>query len=630
MAILYVLFLLFELSVFFSACCKKRFAESLPMSFLSMVAVLFLFAVAGWLRIGVKVLIVLCGAMAVCGILYAARRKELADAWKRIATPATALFLFAVIWSVYTSYGRVADEWDEFSHWADTVKRMLTVHAIPTEADGAQFPSYPPAMALLQYFVQMLDGKAVPFTEWQLYVTYQLFSAAILLPVFDKLSAKDGIGRFLLAALLLIMQPIVLFYHPIGKLFIDCFLGLLFGCVLSFGMDEETDAFRTVYFCLSLFVLVLTKEVGLLFALLAAVIVTVEQLVFKKDAVKKTSYPWRVAKTAAPFLSIAAAKLLWNGYTAKQAVDGSQGLSGIRGGVVEALRDTPDAAIAVVKAYVQEFFSFTQRVGMMKMSFFTLLVLCAAGTFVLLSYRKKVDAAGYRRVRFRLLAAAAALIIYIGSLVFLYVTWSVYSPYEAYALSSFDRYLNTGFVAFLVCLTAAAWKGLSFGDTAQKKRCAAVLAVVALLLLPLPDLMEIGLRKTVRESNETRAPYAAAVADAEQMQLTHGAKVLTVVQDTAGYEWQTLRYCLQPKYTVTEAVWSFREPGDENNIWTTYVTAEDFSVRYAETYDYVLLFTLDAYFREHYAGCFAEGVEIREGGWYRFDTGSGLLVAAAS
>jgi len=624
MAILWFIMLLFALSVFFSACCKKRFAESLPVSFFAIVLILFLFALAGYLRLGVRVLILLCGVLALVGVLYAVRKKEWLAAWQRLATPATLLFLAAVVWSVYTSYGRVADAWDEFSHWADTVKRMVVLHAIPTAADGAQFPSYPPAMALLQYFVQMLDGRALPFTEWQLYVTYQMFSAAILLPMFDRLSARDGVLRFLLAAVLLFMLPTVLFYHPIGKLFIDCFLGLLFGCALAFAMGKKADAFEWAGFCLSLFVLTLTKEVGLLFALLAAASVIIGELAVPMERKTGMCSLKRMVPLLLPFAAIAAAKLLWNGF----AANGSAGLDAVRSGVIDVLREAPNVAVAVAKNYVQNFFSFTQRVGMMKMSFFTLLVLCMTMLAALLLFRSRVEAPSYPRVRFRMLAAGASLLIYIGSLLFLYVTWSVYSPYEAENLSSFDRYLNTAFLAFLVCLARAAWDSLYLADGKCNKPFAAIIAVAALLLLPLPDMMELGLRKTVNESVETRAPYLAAAEEAERLGLKNGETVLVVVQDTAGYEYQTMRYCLQPQLAVDGYRWSFRLPGDTNNIWTTYFTPEEFCSQFDADYQYLLLFQLDAYFYENYVSCFADGTEIREGGWYRQDATSGLLVSA--
>lgn len=610
--------------LFFAAYCKKEPAKGLPAAMLLTTAVLFLTGVFGALRVGVYLVIALSLAMAAAGVLHAKRRGGLAALGRCMATPAAAMFLFVLCWSVYANFGRVADAWDEFSHWADTVKRMTALHAIPTAADGAQFPSYPPAMALLQYFVQVLTGGG--FVEWKLYVTYQLFSAAVLLPLFDGLSLRDGIGRSLLGLMLLLVLPMALFYHPIGKLFIDGFLGLLFGAALCFSMGRAADAFDRAVFCLLLFVLVLTKEVGLLFALLAAAIVAVETLVLRGTDTR--SMLRRIGGVGAAFASIGAAKLLWNGFTAQQAVDGSQGLSTIRGGVLTALGEDSAAAIAVVKNYVQEFFSFTQRVGMMKMSFFTLLVLCLVGVAVLLSQKRENDPAGFARLRFRLLAAVCALLVYIASLLFLYITWSVYSPYEAAALSSFDRYLNTGFAAFLVCLAAAGWHALDDLGTKRRARQIAAMFVVAVLLLPLPDLMELGLRKTVRESVETRAPYAAAVEYAEAAGFSEGARVLVVAQDTAGLEWQHARYCLAPRLQIEGTVWSFRLPGDTNNIWTTYLSAEDFAAQYGKTYDYVLLLMLDEYFMQHYAPCFAAGTEIVEGGWYRFDAESGLLVAA--
>ena len=171
---------------------------------------------------------------------------------------------------------------------------------------------------------------------------------------------------------------------------------------------------------------------------------------------------------------------------------------------------------------------------------------------------------------------------------------------------------------------------LGLGTASERKRLFAAILIAALLLLPLPDLAELATRATVRESVETRAPYAAAVTEAERCSVPVGSEVLMIAQDTAGYEWQTMRYCLQPNYRLPKTVWSFRCPGDTNNIWTTYLSAEELTAYCRENYDYVLLFLLDDYFLEHYAACFAEGTALREGAWYRVDPTSGLLTEAAN
>ena len=159
--LLLLLLLLLLAGWFFHCALRLRMARSLPMTMCGIVALLYLFALAGQLRAGVAAVSLLLLLMGGYAFVQTLRRR----AWKETAAlllcPECVLFLLAFFAILYVDYGRVADSWDDFSHWADTVKLMFAHDALPTAAMGAQFPSYPPAMALLQYFVQRLGRVAL-------------------------------------------------------------------------------------------------------------------------------------------------------------------------------------------------------------------------------------------------------------------------------------------------------------------------------------------------------------------------------------------------------------------------------------------------------------------------------------
>lgn len=625
--LLLLLLLLLLAGWFFHCALRLRMARSLPMTMCGIVALLYLFALAGQLRTGVVAVSLLLLLMGGYAFVQTLRHR----AWKETAAlllcPECVLFLLAFFAILYVDYGRVADSWDDFSHWADTVKLMFAHDALPTAAMGAQFPSYPPAMALLQYFVQRL-GSGGPFTEWKLYAAYHLFAVSLLLPALAGLRWRDGILRILAAAALLLMLPVTLFHDPIGGLSIDCFLGLLFGAALFFCYDlKEKRGADIARFALLLFVLVLSKDVGLLFACLSLLALAVDFFCFQTMAARgkvfRTRWARRICSVGLPALLVAFARISWSSFLL-QVGSAAGGGDAIASGVRQALADPARPYVPVIKNYLRELFSFTQRVGTLKISFFAFALFLTALVLLLL---RESGAPGpeNKRKRAVIWIALASTAVYVASLLLLYVSWSVYSPYEAAQLSSFDRYLNAGFLALLALLSMVWFSRVT--EPGVGKRAAALLLVLFLLLMPLPELKELATRKVVRESENKRAPYASAVAALESSGASPDARLLVIAQDTAGLEYQTMRYCLHPKWKLNGSVWSFREPGDTNNIWTTYCAVADMPAYLLERFDGVYLFQLDDYFLTHYENVFAPGTEIREGRWY-WVRPDGLLEAA--
>ena len=69
-----------------------------------------------------------------------------------MCTPAFAFFTALFLLAAVSDFGRLAANRDDLAHWADTVKIMWQTDAFAdVPASHAQYQTYPPGMALIQY-----------------------------------------------------------------------------------------------------------------------------------------------------------------------------------------------------------------------------------------------------------------------------------------------------------------------------------------------------------------------------------------------------------------------------------------------------------------------------------------------
>ena len=180
-------------SVFAAARFGRKFEEILPVTCMGFVLVLFLFGAVGLLNAGVYAVLLLAVCFWAYGLwsLVKRRGKQLV---KSMITPAFAIFcvLFALL--MLGDYGMLSTGWDDFSHWQLCVRKMMVLNDFAANpASGIYYQSYPPAMALFQYFFQklryLLDSEPV-FSEWRLFLAYQVLMIAPAMPFFRELSLQ--------------------------------------------------------------------------------------------------------------------------------------------------------------------------------------------------------------------------------------------------------------------------------------------------------------------------------------------------------------------------------------------------------------------------------------------------------
>lgn len=583
-------------SVLCSAVFEKKYEESLPISCGAIVFILFVSGIFGRLNVGavsVCVLSILCYGLAA---IRCVKNKNTKALIKNTFTGAFGTYLVFFIVSVVAMYGKVLNKWDEFSHWGTIVKAMTMVDDFGTNPSlDIMFRCYPPGMSLFQYMLEKINIWLTKeaFCEWQLYVSYQMFLFAFIMPLFAR-SGKKNIIASVVGGIAVFIAPL-LFYNDIySSIYIDPFLGVLSGAGLAMiVLKKEKDIFYTLRIASICSILVLAKDVGVFFAIMLSMAYMLDIIPDLKHKDKKV-----VFAAAGVVLSVLIPKLLWEfeiqiHRIAKQ-FNGKVDLEQL----IKIILHKDDTYKSQVwsrfwRALMQE----TVEIGHLnvQINYICFLIILFSVLFVLLKLlNKKVGAI--------IFTVILQTIIYVFGLVISYIF--KFSEYEALNLASFERYININCLSIWMLVVIISTSLIY--DLEDKKRSLYTLlfGLVIIIMTPSIELIAHLTRESVHESVAERTLYETVAQKAEE-QTEAGANVYLIVQESAGYEIYVMKYLLLER-NFNSGAWSIGEPCWEGDIWAVKKDADEWMNELCKNYDYVILYNINEHFRENYSHLFKD------------------------
>ena len=596
-------------SVFAAARFGRKFEEILPITCMGIVLVLFLFGAAGILSAGVYVLLLAALCFWAYGLWHLVRGggKQLI---KSMITPGFAVFcmLFALL--VLGDYGMLSTGWDDFSHWQLCVRKMMVLEDFAANpASGIYYQSYPPAMALFQYFCQklryLLDGGA-EFSEWRLFLAYQVLMLAPAMPFFRGLS----LPKAALAGLCLFVLPMLFIGETYILLYIDSFVGMLAGCGFLAVLSKDRGGLHTAYVAMLCAVLTLSKDVGLYFACFIAVIFFISRLLTRRNEKSLR----RAGIALLPLISALGAKLAWKGILLKlgSKLVFSEPIDLIEYTKLFFFRTGGFYRQDCVEAFKRMFFSREFRlpgIGVLT-SYFALTLVFAIALYALCGKLMKAQPERTKALR------AAGILIFAQLVLYVYCLGATYayrfSVEEALDLAAYNRYMNIAYISVCFPLFFGGFLTLS-----QREEKLPLLALCGLLLIaaPMNEVHSFLNRDGVAASYVRREPLDA-LAQTIRDNCAEGEQVYFVSQGSDGRDQVIVQFGAEP-VAVNSALGHSLNPEE--------VSAEAWMDALLESYDYVALCQLDDEFSEGYASLFEDPGQIADHTLYRLDRQKGLL-----
>ena len=599
----------------FSLCALRlRFEQALRLCCTGMMAFLFVFGLLDCLRWGLWLLAFMLPCLVAVTIIR--QRACLRAVASRFFSPGFFLFLLLCLGFLYLDYNRRVYIYDELSHWADTVKAMVQTNrfAVYPDAD-AFFPSYPPALSLLQYFFVSLHLAAFPaegFREELLYLSYQLFLLSFLMPFLrtDRMSPLLAV----LSVVGVLAAPL-LFSAIYTWLYVDGFLSVLLGCGLAavfFPPFQERHWQRAYLLCV-VFTLTLAKAVGFVLALFLAVTVALHAK--GKD---RRFFTMMLGASVLP-------KLLWS--------------MKVRQGGARPLFPRPVDLSVLWRVTLHREPSFRQEVYdgfWRKLSAWSfnchgrqvsalMLALLAFGALALMgSILKKRGRLSAAEMRLLLLSPAVQMLLYLVGLRYLYCI--SFSETEALLYSSIGRY--AGITLCAVWLLMALQAGVlcrSLGESVRLPRT--VGAAVLVMVLLLGNNFQIALsymhRDEAHQSQAARVRTDAIEKYFAQHPEEKNGKIFVVSQEERGADLLLLHYIARPH--PTSRVWHLTAK-EETSEGSVAMTPEAWRDLLLDEYEYVAVFVMEDWLEEHFSEVVDEPlVQGQHGVLWRVNRETGLL-----
>ena len=596
-------------SVFAAARFGRKFEEILPITCMGIVLVLFLFGAVGILGAGVYAVLI----TAVCFWAYGLWRLVRGGGKQLImsmVTPGFAVFciLFALL--MLGDYGMLSTGWDDFSHWQLCVRKMMVLEDFAANpASGIYYQSYPPAMALFQYFFQklryLLDGGA-EFSEWRLFLAYQVLMIAPAMPFFRGLS----LPKAALAGVCLFVLPLLFIGETYILLYIDSFVGMLAGCGLLAVLMKDRDGLHTAYVAMLCAVLTLSKDVGLFFACFIGVIFFTNRLLTRGNEKNLR----RAGAALLPLISGLGAKLAWKGILLKlgSKLVFSEPINMIEYTKMFFFRTGGYYRQDCVEVFKRMFFSREFRlpgIGVLT-SYFALTLVFAIALYALCGKLTQVQPERTKAVR------AAGILIFAQLVLYVYCLGATYayrfSVDEALDLAAYNRYMNIAYISVFLPLFFGGFLILS-----RREKLLPLLILCASLLIaaPMNEAHSFLNRDGVAASYVRREPLDA-LAETIRDHCTESEQVYFVSQGSDGRDQVIVQFGAEPVAVNSHLGHSLNPAA---------VSAEQWKEKLLKDYDYVAICQLDDAFAEGYGSLFEDPGQIADHTLYRLDRQSGLL-----
>lgn len=254
-----VFYPMLAISLLFMVAFERKWEETVGLSLIIVVFIMYLFGLFECLQTGVMWSYVL-GTISLVGAAYIQSKKQLS--LKQLVSPGLIVYggLFLLI--LLNTRGVWLARWDEYSHWGLAVKDMFYYDSFAKHYNTTvMLPRYLPFSTLVEYYFVQANGM---FSQEILYVAYQTTLLSVLIIICNI--AKRTWKLCVPAVLVMVTLPIIFFSDVYNSIYVDPLLAVFAAYVLICYFTEEMSLFNLFRVLGGLFALTMTKDMGLVMA----------------------------------------------------------------------------------------------------------------------------------------------------------------------------------------------------------------------------------------------------------------------------------------------------------------------------------------------------------------------------
>ena len=638
MELLIIFFILFIISVALTYLLGYKIEQTIAITCFSIIILLYIFGLAGIMFAGTYVVIAASvAALGFCVWGIIKRSIDRSYLFENIFTPGFVFFCVFYLFICYVHIGRVLTFWDEFSHWGLVVKNMYIFDAFGNHPDATTlFRGYPPSTSLFMYFWMQFNG----FYEPHLYRAFGVLSFSFLLPVFKNVGWRNfKVAPFI--ALFLVMVPVYLYYDYYREIYVDGIMGILFTYILfAYFTEKEFNTAFYINIAMATFVLTLVKASGFGLALTAAIIIILDYIITARRLKKENrlgdnveaetksdeehsrtignrikellmSKPFCVSAVA--LVTPVIANQSWSIY--RQFTDTEFAWGGVSNFTVSAVMEfitgrADGVKYAITENYILTFLHHTLYVGETGFAYSRWTLIFA---LVLFLWFRKTE----KPLRNKLISCAVGVltgwIIYNVSLLLLYVF--TFPEDVAGILASLGRYLNTYFLAAICLFSLLYFYYVNENDKLGDKK--KLIRMVVFLVVALANFYFHPVLNLMR-TPDPGARKEVTIGRLAPLELDYRTdRVHYIFQHSSGFHHFVAYFELTPVKGAEWLHWSIGTPYGEEDVWTTFITLDEWLEMLRDGYTYVYLEHINEQFIDEFGGAFENNEQIKNRSLFR-------------
>lgn len=560
---------------------KKRIEETMPISTVGIILIIFLAGLLDNLKIG-AIIVQILTIIQLIFILITVLKKDkngIKEILGRILTPGLLIYTLLFIVNVIINKGRIFEDYDEFNHWAVIIKNMFIYNTYGTNPETiVRFNEYPPFTAVFQYLFLAVQKV---YSEDTVLIAQNVLYLSIIIPITKKIKWNKSALKMLTAIPLIVFMPMILYKNFFLNILVDGILGIMFAYTIYSAYEDDSPIFKTLKILAGTIMLCLTKTSGLGLAVLALIIILIKIIIDrKKDKSKfKSSIKYLIVicvitaiLTSMWYIKVNNAQKRWNFSNYVNTEEGRQNSSDI------------------LKSFTISVF--------MRQDITTKQLTVLAVTVLLIGLQiysiKKVKNKSFT---YYAIAMLVSIPIYLISLAITYMT--IFENIEGTMLTCFDRYTSTILLATL-CFNAFAMFDIKTKFSIEL----IVIASIIITLMPIDNIYTQYIRgkNYVKTSNTNRDIYTKI--EKYKDKLNANDKILYMAGGKANIEYLKAmnEYVMMPVKI-------------QNMISGNYESAEKFK-KVIERYDYVFVYRTNTDTVDNIKECF-EGGKVQRDTLYR-------------
>ena len=645
---------------------KRKYEETVALSVFAEGIILYFFGLTGHLRAGVAFVYAVSVILVICtAFIFNMKKYDLKD----IISPGLIIYIIFVLVIIVGSKGEWLGNRDELRHWGIAVRDMFFYDSFANhQGTTLILGRYEPFAAVIEYVFEYMNGI---FSEDILFISYQIMILSVMSIIFRPLQ-KDRKSFVIPTLITLVCVPILFFNNLSSCIMVDSFMAVTMAYALICYYTEEMNLFNMIRIACALAAIVLTKDMGLVFAGLTVLIMfgdtAVRQLKNRKLEAGKLLYTiccgfmviglfisWQIylERPAAvtvhssiedsPMTSADTNTEKGSGVVKdtsyddagerKETDDGEQTDSAISasGITLSGIKNVitgkgEDYQYKVARKYITEIFDGKTYVfGSLALSFGDLLAIACAVT-ISLGY---FGFWGNEKERMNLMVILILIMAFLICSFTLMTYWFSFTMYDAVDLTSFGRYHAPYLCAIFILVMYLIINRQSERNEDKKFRYVIwFISFMLIICMPISGIVEKSRMKddstiaNVTYGHDNIAEILHSIAD-------KGDRAYFICSDSDGYSEYIFRNTVCP--IVSDHVgWNItanKELSDEQhkkygkegkNDDKAEVMTSDAWERKLMDCQYLVVFHADEFFKESYQKVF-NGTEIKDGSIYRIE-----------